>query len=255
MLFWRAIIVFFRQAVARALKESMRTHYFQHVPFEGLGSIESWLIAAGHSLSSTRFYEAVELPALDEVDLLIIMGGPMSVNEESKFPWLVQEKAFIRRAITANKSVLGICLGAQLISSAMGAQVYPNAVKEIGWFPVQGNTSSEPSVFTFPDSMDAFHWHGETFDLIPEAIHIASSEGCLHQAFQLGRSVIGLQFHLETTPESARTLIANCKAELIPAQYVQSEATLLSMPPEKYGEINNLMGRLLSFLCTAHGYP
>jgi GMP synthase-like glutamine amidotransferase len=104
----------------------MRAHFFQHVPFEGLGSIESWLRDAGAKATGTRFFKAEPLPRLDDIDLLIVMGGPMSVNDEADLPWLASEKRFIRRAIEEGKAVVGVCLGAQLIANAMGARVYPN---------------------------------------------------------------------------------------------------------------------------------
>ena len=226
---------------------SMRAHYLQHVPFEGLGSIETWLGERGYEITSTRFFESVSVPDLNEVDLLVVMGGPMSVNDEKEWSWLAPEKQVIRDAIQSGKSVLGVCLGAQLIASAMGARVYRNRVKEIGWFPVQGVPSVGSSAFRFPSSVEVFHWHGETFDLPTGAVRLARSEACENQAFQLGRSVIGLQFHLETTPESAREIVAQCRAELSPAPYVQSEAEIFAASPAKYRAINSLMSEVLSF--------
>jgi GMP synthase-like glutamine amidotransferase len=179
------------------------------------------------------------------------MGGPMSVNDERDFPWLLPEKQFIRDAIHSGTPVLGICLGAQLIASVMGARVYQNRVKEIGWFPVQG-IAQESSSFSFPATAEVFHWHGETFDLPPAAVRLARSEACENQAFQLGVSVIGLQFHLETTPQTARELIAHCGEELSPSEYVQSETVILGASPEKYHAINALMNDVLSYL-TAKG--
>jgi len=231
----------------------MRAHYLQHVSFEGLGSIDPWLRATGYEITNTRFFESTKLPNPSEVDLLIVLGGPMSVNDEDEFPWLVQEKRFIRTSILSGKSVLGICLGAQLIASAIGARVYQNHVREIGWFPVQGVPSGDDSTFHFPLSAEVFHWHGETFDLPPGAIHLARSDGCENQAFQLGQSVIGLQFHLETTPESAREIVSHCRAELLPSKYVQPETTILAATPEKYGAINKLMVEVLAFVQNAVG--
>jgi len=231
----------------------MRTHYLQHVPFEGLGSIEPWLRAAGDVISHTPLFESARLPHPDEVDLLVVMGGPMSVNDEAEFPWLAQEKRFVRNCIEAGKPVLGVCLGAQLIASAMGARVQRNRVKEIGWFAVQAVPGIDASCFRFPPSLEVFHWHGETFDLPPGAVRIATSPGCENQAFQLGRSVIGLQFHLETTPEAARAIVSHCRAELLPAQYVQSETDILGAAAEKYRAINELMAELLAYLRGAGG--
>ena len=227
----------------------MRAHYLQHVPFEGLGSIETWLREAGHTIDSTRFFAAEALPTIDQLDLLVVMGGPMSVNDEKAFSWLSPEKAFIRAVVDAGKPVLGVCLGAQLIASALGAEVTSNPVKEIGWFPVEGVAPSDAATFRFPPSAEVFHWHGETFSLPAGATRLARSVGCENQAFQIGRSVIGLQFHLETTPESARAIVANCRDELVPAPYVQSEAQILAVGGERYADIHRLMGDVLAYLC------
>jgi GMP synthase-like glutamine amidotransferase len=226
----------------------MRAHYLQHVPFEGLGSIEAWLTRAGCIPTCTRFFESTDLPDPGQVDLLVVMGGPMSVNDETKFPWLREEKRFIRECVGAGKSVLGVCLGAQLIAGALGARVYRNRLKEIGWFPVEAVPSPEGSIFSFPKTIDVFHWHGETFDLPAGAVRTARSEGCENQAFQMGRSVIALQFHLEATPESTRAMLSSCRAELVPARYVQSEAEILQAGPERYRAVNDLMGKLLAHL-------
>ena len=226
----------------------MRAHYLQHVPFEGPGSIEPALRTAGYELSHTGFFAAPDLPDPGDIDLLVVMGGPMSVNDEREFPWLAPEKKFIRALIDAGKPVLGICLGAQLIASALGAGVFRNKEKEIGWFPVQGVISPGSTSFSFPPSMEVFHWHGETFDLPPGAVQLARSDGCENQAFQIGVSVIGLQFHLETTPESALALVEHCRGELIPAPYVQTEEVILAAGPERYRAINQEMAKVLSYL-------
>lgn len=226
----------------------MRAHTLQHVPFEGLGSIAPWLAAAGYDITATRFFESAELPDVDEIDLLVVMGGPMSVNDEERFPWLAAEKRFIQAAIQAGKPVLGVCLGAQLIASAAGARVFANPQKEIGWFPVEGIDSGSHMQFHFPPLTTVFHWHGETFDLPTGAVRLARSDACPNQAFQLGRSVIGLQFHLETTPASARDMVTNCHAELIPAEFVQSEEHILAADAQTYQSINRLMGDVLTFL-------
>jgi len=231
----------------------MRAHWLQHVPFEGLGSIEAWLRQKQYEITSTRFFESENLPHPSNVDLLIVMGGPMSANEEEEFPWLISEKEFLRWCIQSGKSVLGICLGAQLIANAMGARVYRNRYKEIGWFPVQGVPSHNSSFFSFPPRFEAFHWHGETFDLPPGAVRLARSEGCENQAFQLGRSVIGLQFHLETTPATAMELLTHCRAELLRSKYAQSEEVILGASDGRYEAINELMFQVLSFLTSAAG--
>ena len=225
----------------------MRAHYLQHVPFEGLGNIGPWLEAAGCEVSGTRVFESADYPDLTALDLLVVMGGPMSVNDEADHPWLVEEKQFVRRVIEAGKAVFGVCLGAQMIASALGSRVYPNAEKEIGWFPVH-RVGAGDGTFEFPPSLKVFHWHGETFDLPPGAVRLASSEGCENQAFQVGPSVIGLQFHLETTPESARQIASHCRDELVPSRYVQTEEEILSATSEDYEAIHEVMGRVLGYL-------
>lgn len=212
----------------------MRAHYLQHVPFEGLGSIERWLQNARYEISCTQFFNSGVLPEIDDIDLLIVMGGPMSVKDEKDHPWLVKEKEYIRNAVNAGKSVLGICLGAQLIANAMGGKVFPSSIKEIGWFPVDAVESESTSVFQFPQKTEVFHWHGETFGLPKGAVQLAQSKGCDNQAFQIDSNVIGLQFHLETTPLSAQAIVENCRDELVEGEYIQSEVEILSAPQERY---------------------
>jgi GMP synthase-like glutamine amidotransferase len=230
----------------------MRAHCFRHVPFEGIGSIAAWLDARGIETTATRFDAGDALPRLADIDWLVVVGGPMSVNDEDLHPWLAAEKAFVREAIRAGKRVLGICLGAQLIASALGAKVYRNAVKEIGWHPISPvPVANGVHAFRFPPDALVFHWHGETFDLPPGAVHLARSAGCEHQAFQVGERTLGLQFHLETTPESARALVENCRVDLVPGPYVQSEERLLSAPAQNYRAANALMEGVLSYLMSA----
>lgn len=114
----------------------MKIHYFQHVPFEGPSGIRLWADQYGHKLAGTRFFKNEPLPDIEKTDALVIMGGPMSVHDENRYPWLQREKAFIRECITQEKKVLGICLGAQLIADVLGAKVVPMMQKEIGWFPL-----------------------------------------------------------------------------------------------------------------------
>jgi GMP synthase-like glutamine amidotransferase len=229
--------------------QSVRAHILQHVPFEGPGNIASWMAEAGMSASATHFFEKASLPELTAFDLLVILGGPCSVNDETELPWLIAEKQFIRRAIEAGKSVLGVCLGAQLIANAMGAKVYRNREKEIGWFPVAAvPPSAAGETFVLPGSTLAFHWHGETFDLPAGAVHLARSAACEHQAFQLGRRVLGLQFHLETTPASARALVEHCGDELVPGTHVQSDAQILNVDQGVYEGANRVMTDVMNYL-------
>lgn len=225
----------------------MNVHVLQHVAFEDIGSMKDWLDAKNADVTYTRFYESAELPLLDNLDLIIAMGGPMSVNDEEELPWLVAEKQFVREAIERGIPAIGICLGAQLMASAMGARVYPGKKKEIGWFPIT-TVSNKSDAFCFPQETMVFHWHGETFDLPAGAVHLARSKGCEHQAFQLGSNAIGLQFHLETTPQSLDAIMTNCRNELVNGEFIQSEVVLKDTPVERFIAVNTLMTEVLNFV-------
>ena len=199
----------------------MRVHILQHVPFEGIGGMGSWLDSRDAVLGYTRFYESAKLPDVRGLDLVIIMGGPMNVLDERAHPWLMAEKMFVREAIDRGVAVLGVCLGAQIIADVMNARIFPNEFKEVGRLPIEAIKGSEDK-FVFPERMMAFHWHGDTFDLPDGALHLARSEGCENQAFQLGKNVIGFQFYLETTMETTELMIENCPDDFANGRYVQS---------------------------------
>ncbi len=227
----------------------MRAHYIQHVPFEGLGSIEAWLSEKEYEITTTKLYESSDFPKIEEIDFLIVMGGPMSVHDEKIYPGLKKEKIFIKNVIEAGKPTLGICLGSQLIAEVMGGNVYKNHVKEVGWFPIFSKKSKQNTVFSFPDNIMVFHWHGETYNLPKNAVLLATSEGCINQAFQLGNNVIGLQFHLETTSDLVVEILQHCRNELEEeGDFIQSEQEILLMPSEKYIGINELMSKVLQYL-------
>ena len=190
---------------------------FQHVPFEGPGAIAPWLLSRGYDLNTFRWWEQTSPPCLDDVDLLIMMGGPMSVNDTEELPWLQEETHWLSAALKRELPMLGICLGAQLLASALGARVQPNAEREIGWWPVQ------PMETTGRDPVTVLHWHGETFELPEGAVHLEWSEACRHQSFRWGERAIGLQYHPEATQESLDALIVNSRHELQPGPFVQTE--------------------------------
>jgi GMP synthase-like glutamine amidotransferase len=223
----------------------------QHVPFEGIGSIQPWMDSRGIAVSTARLFKEPALPLPGDFDWLIVMGGPMSANEEAVHPWLRPEKRLISQAIEAGKTVLGICLGAQLIASALGARVFPNECREIGWFPVRRPAGPVTDLARlFPDDIEVFHWHGETFELARGAVNFLESDVCENQAFSLGSRVLGLQFHLETTHSSAASLIENSRHEIAPSATIQTEQEMLARP-ERFAAINRLMDSLLNYLSGA----
>jgi GMP synthase-like glutamine amidotransferase len=226
-------------------------HYFQHVPFEGPGAIETWATRNGHRLSCTRFCDGDSLPALEDVDWLVIMGGPMSIHDERTYPWLRREKRFIESAIQAHRTVLGVCLGAQLIADVLGARVYANRFKEIGWFPIKRTPEAGATRVgsAFPEQIDVFHWHGDTFDLPSGAVRLAYSEACTNQAFVYGDRVVALQFHLEATKTGAEQLVAHCAAEIVEGPFIQQPEAILANA-SRFSEINAVLVRLLDRLMT-----
>lgn len=211
---------------------AMRIHYLTHVPFEKLGAMEPWLRDHGARLTATRLYHGETLPAPDEIDALIVMGGPMGADDEARFPWMAAEKAFIGQCIDAGKKVLGVCLGAQLIARVLGAPVTRNPEREIGWFPVQSTDAgrADPVGRLFNDAPTVLHWHGDTFAIPDGAVHLARSWGCENQAFRYRETVLGLQFHLELSADNTRALCQECADELTVGPWIQSETEMLSEP-------------------------
>ncbi len=225
----------------------MKIHWLQHVPFEGLGCIAPWLAENRHDVSCTRLWAGDSFPVIETGDGLIVMGGPMGVYDEAVYPWLAEEKEFIKQAIAQNKPVLGICLGAQLIAEVLGAKVWKNDQREIGFFPIFGKkaalTEQRPpgglrSVATasndweFPENFMAFHWHGDTFGIPDGAVHLASSAATKNQAFIFNDNVLALQFHLETTEESLMSLYKNCSGEITAGPFIQTLEQMRSFFPE-----------------------
>src|ERR1700754_2834577 len=229
----------------------MRFHCLQHVPFEPPGLLIRWIGRQGYAVQTSFLFESMELPSLDDFDALIILGGPMSVHDEAEFPWLRAEKDLIAAAIGAGKRVLGICMGAQLIADVKGGRVYPNPEKEIGFFPVLwtdearrmfpgGAELSIGGKGSVADGLgpggEFFHWHGETFDLPPGAVHLAYSAGCVNQAFRLGENVLGLQFHPEATSDIIGEMVWQEGNELVEGPYIQDAAEIIRRAKEIAGK-------------------
>ena len=229
------------------LSSRMNIHVLEHDPLENPGLVADWAAARGHRLVSVFLDRGGKLPPPGEVDLLVIMGGPMNIYQHRDHPWLVAEKAFIAAVIAEGKPVLGICLGAQLIADALGGKVFQNAEKEIGWFPIQMLDRADPFA-DFPETLTAMHWHGDTFTLPPGARHVAKSEACVQQAFVFGDRVVGLQFHLEMSALSESDLNAVGTAAVAPGRWVQSREQLMATPadlPVARGALFSLLDALV----------
>jgi GMP synthase-like glutamine amidotransferase len=207
----------------------MNLHVIQHVPFETPAMIIDWANNNKHTVSYTRIFEIASFPEIDAVDMLLIMGGPMSVYDERKYEWMKAEKGFIKTFIQSDKPVLGICLGSQLLAEALGAKVYSHKTKEIGFFPILKTTRAErDELFAdMPDEWNVFHWHGDTFDIPAGAELMAKTDACRNQAFRKNNCV-GIQFHPEADQKLIEQMVQHCKEELVKAEFIQTEQEILS---------------------------
>lgn len=173
----------------------------QHVIYESPGLVQNWLDESGY------YYRVFEpginkyFPRVENYDALIVMGGPMSVNDEDTIPWLAEEKTVIHDFIQSGKKVLGVCLGSQLVSSVLGADVKRNKSLEIGWFPISVIKENLPVKYqdVFPEEFVSFHWHGDTFNIPEGAICFASSKATANQGY-IYKNIAAFQFHMEVTP-------------------------------------------------------
>jgi len=208
----------------------MQIHCFQHVAFENLGTIANWATANNHIISYTYFFEKdFVFPEVSNIDMLIVLGGYMNVDDETEFPWLKQEKEFIKEAIDSNKKVIGICLGSQLIASALGSDVYKGPETEIGFHSIQFNKTalSIPLFQHFTNPYIVFQWHGDTFDLPKGAQLLASSEGCKNQAFLWNTTVLAMQFHIEMNETVLEDMLKHDGHELEEnGTFIQKEVTI-----------------------------
>ena len=200
-----------------------------HVPFERPAAIADWARSRNHSVRIVNGYLGEPFPPVGEVDGVAVMGGPMGANDDAVFSWMTGEKRFIGNCLEREIPVLGVCLGAQLLASVMGAEVMKNREPEIGWFPVHrtGEEEAGLSAAVLPEILLPFHWHSDTFALPAGATRLYSSEACENQAFYLERIALGLQFHLDSTRESVAALVENCADEITDRLYIQPAECLV----------------------------
>ncbi|MEW6186387.1 MAG: gamma-glutamyl-gamma-aminobutyrate hydrolase family protein [Thermodesulfobacteriota bacterium] len=188
-----------------------------HNPTEGAGLFDTILKEKGWTREILPLFEGRSLPeSTDEFGLILVMGGPMSVNDEDRFPFLKQEILFIRQMIKLGKPVLGICLGAQLMAKSLGARVYPGPHKEIGWYFLNQTPSgkADPLFSLLDPCFLVFQWHGETFDLPNGGICLAGNQVFPQQAFRFGDRAYGLQFHFEVTEGMIKTWLKQWAGEI-----------------------------------------
>ena len=187
----------------------------RHVPFEDLGLLAPLLASRGHTV---RYVEVpvTDLEGLDalEPDLLVVLGGPIGVYEVDLYPFLAPETAFIARRLEAGRTVLGICLGSQLMAQALGARVYASGFKEIGWAPLELTAEGRASSLRLLERTAVLHWHGDTFDLPEGAVRLASTPVCENQAFSWGNRALALQFHAEAAGNALESWFVGHTAEI-----------------------------------------
>ncbi len=182
----------------------MRINVLQHTPNEGPGSIQDWAHAHDHEFYVYHPYQFGNLPTSNETDLLVVLGGPMSPNDD--LPWIKQERVLIRKLLDQHKPIFGACYGAQQIAKTLGYQIGKAPHKEVGWAPDYRQTDAIPGI---PDQLTALHWHEEMFQVPDEAQLLFSSDLVKNQGFLLGDNVIGLQFHFEPLIDNVREMAVN----------------------------------------------
>jgi GMP synthase-like glutamine amidotransferase len=183
---------------------------YTHHPDEGAGLLKDILRERGWEVKEVKLWNGEPIPEPRSFHLLILMGGPMSVNDEGVHSFLSGEKIFVSRWVREGNPTLGICLGAQLIANCLGARVYRGDKEELGWYEmtVSEEGKDDPLVRGFPQRFPVFQWHSETFDLPEDAILLASARDYPHQAFRFKDMTYAFQFHLEVTEEMLHTWLA-----------------------------------------------
>jgi GMP synthase (glutamine-hydrolysing) len=216
----------------------MKIYYIQHVPTEDLGVIEKWAEKGGHSIAGLNITTDLSLPSVDEFDGLIILGGPQSACKIERYPYLEQEIDLIKKAIAANKYILGICLGGQLIAHALGAPASRSPERELGYFPVDltDEGKQDPVFSAFPANFTSVHWHSDMMGVPDNAVVLAKTPGCPIQAIRFSQRVYGLQFHLEFTKLKIKAILQKIHSKLPQGEYVQTPEEMLSAPFDKINQ-------------------
>ena len=239
------------------MKSHLKVHYFQHIAGEGFGSCYQFLKQHNAKITATEFFalpvdrslEIEALPQVEDVDLLIIMGGEMSVNDEVNFPWLKIEKRWLRRYLSMGKPAIGLCLGGQLIANALGAAVSRSEKQELGWTGVRKVNYVPAECFELPAEFNVMQWHSETFEIPKGAIHLAENDVCRNQMYQIGKNVLGFQFHPEITPEALNLFLEN-EEELdhFPGQHVQTQQQLKNTSKNNFIVGNQILNQAIEYV-------
>eukprot|EP00670_Eutreptiella_braarudii_P030005 CAMPEP_0174374744 /NCGR_PEP_ID=MMETSP0811_2-20130205/112030_1 /TAXON_ID=73025 ORGANISM="Eutreptiella gymnastica-like, Strain CCMP1594" /NCGR_SAMPLE_ID=MMETSP0811_2 /ASSEMBLY_ACC=CAM_ASM_000667 /LENGTH=241 /DNA_ID=CAMNT_0015524313 /DNA_START=76 /DNA_END=801 /DNA_ORIENTATION=+ len=233
----------------------LHIHVVQHAKAYTGGMIEDWAHAHRHKYTSTHLWVSdAHLPAVNQFDWLVLVGGPLPAAEGLSTAWVLEELTLVKEAIQQDKVVIGMGQGAQLIASALGAGVVQNEQgPEIGWFPVKfTDVARHPRVFPFlPDELVVFHGHANTFQLPLGAKLLASSSACHNQAFLYENRVLAMQFHLEWTEEDVQNVLPQVQNTIQPGKYMQSVSTILAgkdvYVPLMREALNKILDRMVEF--------
>lgn len=223
-----------------------RAVVLEHDPKEGPGTLARFMASRRIPFDRVALYRGEPLPPVETAGVLIVMGGPMNVYEEDKFPFLAAENAFIRSAIQRKIPYLGLCLGSQLLAKAFGARVYKARVPEVGWCPVQLSAEARRAgLFQgFDESLEVLQWHEDTFDLPERSVHLASSPEVPHQAFQVDGIFYGLQFHLEVDEPILKSWFErDPRLAAILAEYARYQKNLDALAEKFFGRFFELTGK------------
>ncbi len=219
----------------------MQINILQHTPNEGPGSINSWATAHGHTVTVYHPYQFGILPDAATTDLLVLLGGPMSPNDN--LPWIHAERRLIAALLEANKPMFGACYGAQQIAKTLGYPITKAAAKEVGWAPIYRQTTTIPGI---PEIVSALHWHEEQFAIPQEAEWLFSSDRVRNQGFVMRQRIVGLQCHLEPTAQDVRTIVANDGAYAEGSALAQTPQSIIAHPVP--AENQQVMAAILDYI-------
>lgn len=222
----------------------MIINVLQHTPNEGPGSIQEWAHLHHHDFYVYHPYQFGILPTAEETDFLVILGGPMSPNDD--LPWIKQERQLIKKLLDKQVPILGICYGAQQIVKTLGYQVKKAPVKEVGWSPVSLRTSM---IKGLPHELTVLHWHEEMFEIPKEAKVLFSNDNLTNQGFVLGHQAVGLQFHLEPESDNVKEIVVNDAQYLADSIFNQSAKQIMetSVPEKNKAAMFEILDYLASF--------
>jgi GMP synthase-like glutamine amidotransferase len=207
----------------------MRTLVLQHTPEEKPGTLVQWLELRRLPHHVHHVYKDAAIP--EDYELLVILGGPMNVDEEEKHPWLRAEKEFLRAWLAKSKPILGICLGGQMLAQALGAKVIKNSHREIGFHPLRRTGEEHPAFSRWPEEFHVFQWHEDRFELPPGCKALLTNHVTAYQAFARDHRTLGLQFHPESTEEWIRENFQGFR-KTEPEPYVQDSEQCLHLLPQ-----------------------